>query len=129
MKAAEPVPQTSTDGLVIKLSWQLEDRRSEVEILEHLRSRGITSVPHVVASGDLAEMKDGLHGRIQRIMELDPNTDNRIYRAIVMKPFLVHLTTIANWTKFYEMFRGLIEGEFSTTKTDRYCLNIGPSTP
>jgi len=94
---------------VIKLSWQLEDRRSEVEILEHLRSRGITSVPHVVASGDLAEMKDGLHGKIQRIMALNPNTDNRIYRAIVMKPFLVHLTTIANWTKFYEMFRGLIE--------------------
>jgi len=108
VKAPEPLPKTSTDGLVVKLSWQLEGRRSEVEFLEHLRSRGFTSVPHVVACGDLAEMKDGLHGEIQSIMGRKPRTDNRIYRAIVMKPFLLHLTTIAEWTKFYELFKRLI---------------------
>ena len=112
MKAVELVPKTSTDDLVVKLSWQLEGRRSEVEFLEHLRSRGITSVPHVVASGDLAEMKDGLHGKIQDIIGGERTTDNRIYRAIVMKPFLLHLTTIVEWTKFYELFKGLIYGEF-----------------
>ena len=122
MKTQTPDP--ATDGLVIKLSWQLQDRRSEVEILEHLRSKEITSVPQVVTSGELDRMESGLHGRIQGILGRDPNTDNRIYRAIVMKPFLISLTTIGEWPKFYEMFRGLIKSEFPTVNTDRYYISL-----
>ena len=95
----------------MKLSWQLQDRRSEVEILKHIRAKGVSSVPHVVASEELDRMDSGLHGRIQSILGRKTDTDNRIYRAIVMKPFLVHLTTITEWTTFYDMFRGLINGE------------------
>ena len=114
-------PDSATGDLVIKLSWQLKDRRSEVEILKHLHRNGISSVPYVVASEDLTGMRPDedelkrmtpeLHGKIQGIIGSDIGADHRIYRAIVMKPFLVHLTTIAEWTTFYDAFKGLIDGE------------------
>ena len=107
----EQTPVSATDGLVVKLSWQLKDRRSEAEILEHLHTMGISSVPYVVASEELAKMKEGLHDKVQGIVGIKSDADDRIYRAIVMKPFLVHLTTIAEWTTFYDAFKGLIDGE------------------
>ena len=96
---------------MVKLSWQLKDRRSEAEILEHLHTMGISSVPYVVASEELAKMKEGLHNKVQGIVGTKSDADHRIYRAIVMKPFLVQLTTIAEWTTFYDAFRGLIDSE------------------
>ena len=101
----------SATGLVVKLSWQLKDRRSEAEILEHLHAMGISRVPYVVASEELAKMREGLHDKVQGIIGIKSDADHRIYRAIVMKPFLVHLTTIAEWTTFYDAFKGLIDGE------------------
>ncbi|KAF8339832.1 uncharacterized protein EI90DRAFT_2290452 [Cantharellus anzutake] len=99
---------SASEGLVVKLSWQLKDRRSEADVLELLRKKGIPSVPEIVSSEELARMQHGTHGRVQEILNLDVDRDDRIYRAIVMKPFLVHLTTIADWTTFFELFKGLI---------------------
>ncbi len=69
-------------GLVVKLSRQLKDRRSEAEILEHLHTMGISSVPYMVASEELAKMKEGVHDKVQGIIGTKSDADHRIYRAI-----------------------------------------------
>ncbi|SRR5258708_10421044 len=66
-------------GLVVKLSWQLKDQRSEAEILEHLHKMGISSVPYMVVSEELAKMKEGVHNKVQGIIGTKSDTDHRIY--------------------------------------------------
>ncbi|KAF8339834.1 uncharacterized protein EI90DRAFT_2290371 [Cantharellus anzutake] len=103
------VSDSASERLVLKLSWQLKDRRSEVDILRRLHEREVPGVPFVVCSDDLARMRDGIHGKVQEIMGLDADTDDRIYRAIIMKPLLTHLTAIGDWTTFFTLFKGLIK--------------------
>jgi len=109
----QTIPQALEDGMVIKLSWQLEDRESEANFLKLLHERHVSSVPELVACEDLTEMQDEMHGDIQEILRtpLPRTTDNRIYRAIVLKPYLVPLIEIPDFEVFYSLFKRLVDGE------------------
>ena len=116
--ASQTVLNPLDEGKVIKLSWQLQERKSEVEFLELLREMRISSVPELVTAEDLEELQDGIHGDIQGILRKPQprSTDNRVYRAIVMKPYLVPLTRIPDFNVFYEMFKGTVDGECHDTR-------------
>src|SRR5258708_31276272 len=109
----QSIPQSLEDGMVIKLSWQLEDHESEANFLKLLHERHVSSVPELVACEDLTEMQDEMHGDIQEILRtpLPRNTDNRIYWAIVLKPYLVPLVEIPDFEVFYSMFKHLMDCE------------------
>ncbi len=69
-------------------------------------------MPELVASEDLTEMQNEMHGDIQEILRtsLPRTTDNRIYRAIVLKPYLIPLVEIPDFEVFYRMFKRLVDG-------------------
>ncbi|KAF8344057.1 uncharacterized protein EI90DRAFT_41307 [Cantharellus anzutake] len=121
--AVEEVKQhkavTVVGGMVVKLSWQLSRRRSEVELLRFIREKGVTNVPEVFNHDDLDSLAAGAHGRVQPLVKEEQRRaadfDNRILRAIVLGPRLRPITSIP-FGDFRAAYRDLVDSELQLTQ-------------
>ena len=116
---------TDEEPCAAKISWQeAGSRESEVSLL--MDAAGIAGIPSLVDSADLAQLSDGVRGRLQPYLTpaRQPCADNRILRLVVMRPVCVPLYLVEDPATLLVAFRSLVTSKSVLVDSTRACADF-----